>query len=393
MIKFGPGIMLILGALAALGAAAIDMYLPSLPTIEIELAAGPGQAQFTLSAFFLGLGIGQLFYGPLSDSLGRRKVLIGGLLLYCIASLLCSFADTMIELIGVRFIQALGAASGGVIARAMVRDVFTVDKAAQAQSFINLAFSITPLLAPTIGGFLLIWIGWRSIFFALFIFGLTCLLTLYSKIPETLPIERRIGLSPRSILSGYKKILTNRRSLGSMLAGACAFSCMFTYFAASPFVYIQIFGIPDQYYGLLFGLNVLGIIGANFINARTVVKHGPLLMLRIGVGVLCIGGLLLFCTIFSKIGGIFGIIIPLFFVIGSIGFIGANAIALALEPFADLAGTTASLFGFIQMIMGAVSGIIVGALHDGTAGPMGLIILILSLASFIFLKLFVQNKN
>ena len=175
MINFSSGLIFLLGALAALGAAAIDMYLPSLPSIESELGGVSGSAQFTLSSFFIGLGLGQLFYGPISDSLGRRKVLVVGLLIYCLGSLFCFFAGTMMELVAARFFQALGAAAGGVIARAMVRDVFTGKKAAQAQSFINLAFSFTPLMAPLFGGYLLIFFGWRSIFLALLLFGIICL--------------------------------------------------------------------------------------------------------------------------------------------------------------------------------------------------------------------------
>ena len=289
MTNFSSGLICLLGALAALGAAAIDMYLPSLPSIESELGGVSGSAQFTLSSFFIGLGLGQLFYGPISDSLGRRKVLVVGLLIYCLGSLFCFFAGTMMELVAARFFQALGAAAGGVIARAMVRDVFTGKKAAQAQSFINLAFSFTPLMAPLFGGYLLIFFGWRSIFLALLLFGIICLLILILKIPETLSKKKRNTLGLVSIVLGYRRILRNSRSIGSILSGALAFSCMFTYFAASPFIYIDLFKIPDQYYGFLFGLNVLGIIGTNLINARTVIKYGPLVMLRIGVSMMCVG--------------------------------------------------------------------------------------------------------
>ena len=236
MTKFSPGLIFLLGALAALGAAAIDMYLPSLPSIQSELGGVSGNAQFTLSSFFIGLGVGQLFYGPISDALGRRKVLVVGLLLYCLGSLFCFFAGTMMELVIARFFQALGAAAGGVISRAMVRDVFNGEKAAQAQSFINLAFSLTPLMAPLVGGYLLIFFGWRSTFLALLLFGIICLLILVLKIPETLPIEKRNSLRLVPIVSGYKSVLRNSRSMGSIIAGALAFSCMFTYFAASPFI-------------------------------------------------------------------------------------------------------------------------------------------------------------
>ena len=357
------------------------MYLPSLPTIEMELAGEPGVSQLTLSAFFVGLAVGQLIYGPASDALGRRKVLIWGIILYCFGGLACLFVETIEQLIFARLIQALGAAAGGVITRAIVRDLFSLDKAAQAQSFINLAFSITPLLAPTIGGYLLVLYGWRSIFLALLCFGLGCLIALVLRVPETLPFERRKTFSLMSLMTGYRRILGNRQSMGCIFTGAFAFACMFTYFAASPFIFIKIFEVPEERYGLLFGLNVIGIIIGNIINTRLVLRKGALVMLRVGSIISALGGLSLFIAIANNLFGIYGVIIPLFFVIGSLGFIGANAIAGALEPFPDLAGTTASLFGFLQMMLGAFVGGLVSLLHDGTALPMAVIIVLLSFMS------------
>lgn len=368
------GLTVILGALAALGAAAIDMYLPSLPMIETDLSPGSGQAQFTLSAFFVGLGIGQLFYGPASDAFGRRRVLMGGIILYCVASLACAFAGSMEQLIAARFIQALGAASGGVIARAMVRDMFALNEAARAQSFIALAFSVTPLLAPNIGGYILIAFGWRAIFLVLCGFGAVCLFMLVTRVPETLAPERRTPLRFLSLLRSYRLILSQRRSVGCILTGAFGFAGMFTFFAASPFVYIEVYGIPYQHYGLLFGMNVLGIMATNYINTRLVIQKGAMAMLRIGSMLSALGGVLLFVCITFEIGGLAGVVAPMMLVVGSLGFIGANAIAGALEPFPTLAGTTASLFGFSQMMLGALLGGIVGLTHDGTPLPMGILI-------------------
>ncbi|MAR89108.1 MAG: Bcr/CflA family drug resistance efflux transporter [Rhodospirillaceae bacterium] len=391
--KTTRGLTLILGGIAALGAAGIDMYLPSLPTIEMELAGEPGASQLTLSAFFVGLAVGQLIYGPASDALGRRKVLIWGIILYCFGGLACLFVETIEQLIFARLIQALGAAVGGVIARAIVRDLFSLDKAAQAQSFINLAFSITPLLAPTLGGYLLILFGWRSIFLALLCFGLVCLIALFLRVPETLPVERRKTFSLTSLINSYRRILSNRQSIGCILTGVFAFACMFTYFAASPYIYIKIFGVPEEHYGLLFGLNVIGIIIGNIINTRLVLRKGALVMLRVGSMISALGGLSLFIAIANNLFGIYGVIIPLFFVIGSLGFIGANAIAGALEPFPDLAGTTASLFGFLQMTLGAFVGGLVSVFHDGTALPMGIIIVLLSFMGFSSYLVFLCSRK
>ncbi|MBM86129.1 MAG: Bcr/CflA family drug resistance efflux transporter [Rhodospirillaceae bacterium] len=387
------GLILILGALAALGAAAIDMYLPSLPTIERDLSARTGKAALTLSSFYIGLAFGQLFYGAVSDAYGRRRVMMGGIVLYSLASLGCILASDADELIAARFIQALGAASGGVIARAIVRDMFEIGEAARAQSFINLAFSVTPLLAPLIGGYVLIWFGWRAIFVVLCVFGVGCLVALVFRVPETLTEERRTPLSLTGLLRNYRCILTHRQSIGCILTGAFAFSCMFTFFAASPFVYIEVFKVPDQHYGLLFALNVLGIMAANLINARLVVGRGALYMLRVGSIVSAAGGTILFVVTTLEIGGLVGVVAPLILVVGSLGFIGANAIAGALAPFPKLAATTASLFGFCQLLLGGMVGWLAGSLQDGTSGPMGLIIGVMSVMGLMACLLLIKQPT
>ena len=267
------GLVVLLGAIAALGAAAIDMYLPALPRIGAELGSASGQAQLTLGAFLIGLGIGQLFHGALSDAYGRRTVLIAGTVLYCLASLGCTTATSIEALIAWRFVQALGAAAGSVVVRAVVRDLYSMDEGARAQSFINMAFLVTPLLAPNIGGYLLAWFGWRSIFVLMSAFGAVCLIALVMRLPESLPPERRTRLSPVSLLRGYGRILRERQTLGCLLAGTFSFACMFTFFAGSPFVYITYFGVPEQHYGLLFAINVIGIAGTNYLNARWVTRN------------------------------------------------------------------------------------------------------------------------
>jgi len=373
----------VLGIVTALGAAAIDMYLPALPRIATDLASTSGAAQLTLGVFLVGLGVGQLVHGAVSDAYGRRWVLICGIVLYCGASVGCTTATDVDTLIAWRFVQALGAAAGSVIARAIVRDLYSMDEGARAQSFINMVFLITPLLAPNIGGYLSTWFGWRSIFILMSLFGALCLVALLFRLPESLPAERRTRLSPLSILSGYAAILAERQTLGCLLSGTFSFACMFTFFAGSPFVYITYFGVPEQHYGLLFATNVVGIISTNYLNARLVVSVGAIRLLCIGCAVCATAGLVLAVTTHFAIGGLWGVVVPLVFVVGSLGFVGANALAGAMEPFPNRAATTASLLGFARMLVGAGAGAVLAVIHDGTPEPMGYLIAILGALSFL----------
>ena len=277
-------------------------------------------------------------------------------------------------LIAWRFVQAIGAAAGSVVVRAVVRDLYSMDEGARAQSFLNMAFLVTPLLAPNIGGYLLAWFGWRSIFVLMSAFGAACLIALLVRLPESLPPERRTRLSPMTLLRSYGRILQERQTLGCLLAGTFSFACMFTFFAGSPFVYITYFGVPEQHYGLLFALNVLGVAGTNYLNARWVTRVGAIRMLVIGCASCATAGLVLAATTYLAVGGLWGVVVPLVLVVGSLGFVGANALAGAMEPFPELAGTTASLLGFSRMVVGASAGAALGLIHDGTPLPMGAMI-------------------
>ena len=377
-----------LGALTALGAAAIDMYLPALPAIDRELATGAVTAQQTLSAFFLGLAAGQLIYGPLSDRFGRRPVIAFGVVLFVVTSLVCAFANSMETLLLGRFFQALAASAGAIVGRAVVRDLYRLDDAARAQSFIQLVFLMTPLLAPTIGGYIALWFDWPAIFIALAGFGGLCLVALVTLLPETLPAPRRRPLNPAAVFTAYGAVLRHKRSMGCILTGGFAFACMFTYFAESALVFTRLYGVAEQDYGLLFALNVLGLMAANFLNGRVVGRFGTFAMLAVGAALVWLGAMVLLAVAWTGFGGLWGLVLPLMLVVGSLGLVGANAMAAALEPFGDRAGLAASLQGFMQMTIGALAAFLVGQFHDGSAMPMAVTIAVLaslSLAARVFL--------
>lgn len=367
-------LLLILAALAAFGPLSIDMYLPSLPTIGAELGAGTGQVQLTLSLFFIGAALGQLFYGPMSDRLGRRPLLLIGISLYVLSSAAAAMAGGIEALIAFRLLQALGGAAGTVIARAIIRDLVGGDAAARALSLLTLVMGTAPLAAPLIGGQVLIWLGWRAIFWLLAVFGLACLAAVLLAVPETNPPERRHRLSLGGMVAAYFRVLAHRRSFGCLLTAGMAFAGMFAYISGTPFVYIEVFGVPPQLYGFLFGLNILGIMSGAFLNSRLVLRFGRNRMLSVGVGMTAIAGLALLATALSGVAGLLGIVVPLFFYVGSLNLIAANAMARVLDTFSHFAGTAAALFGLCQFGLGAVAGALVGQLHDGTPVPMAAVI-------------------
>ncbi|HKI97932.1 MAG TPA: Bcr/CflA family multidrug efflux MFS transporter [bacterium] len=374
----------LLGALAAFGPMSIDMYLPSLPTIAQDFGVPVSEVQLTLSAFFLGFAIGQLTYGTLSDRFGRRPVLITGIAFYIFTSALCAASAGVGTMAAARLVQALGGGAASVISRAIVRDLFGGNQAARVMSLMVMVTGLAPLGAPLLGGQVLLWLGWRAIFWVLAAFGTACLLAVLRGVPETNPPERRRPLRLGAMLGGYWEVLRNRQALGTILAGAMAFAGMFAYISGTPFVYIELYGISPQLYGFLFGLNIVGMMIGAYCNSRLVMHLGSGFMLGVGTVLICAAGLALLACAWSGVGGLLGIVVPLFFYVGSLNLISANAVSRTLQHFPRIAGTAAALYGATQFGFGAFSGALVGLLYNGTAVPMAAVIAcagVLSLAA------------
>mgnify|MGYP006167453409 CR=1 FL=1 len=266
--------VLILGALSAFGPLAIDFYLPAFPAMAQAFATDEKHVQTTLAAYFLGLSIGQLAYGPVADRFGRRKPLLFGVALFTLASLACAYAPNLDTLVLARFVQALGGCAGMVLSRAIVSDKCDPVASAKVFSQLMLVMGLAPILAPMLGGVLVNLAGWQSIFLVLSLFSAACLLAVSLGLPESLPADM-----PRQPLSGalrqYLRLLNDRVFLGHALTGGIAIAGMFAYIAGSPFVFIELYGVPAEHYGWLFGSNAAGFVIMAQVNARLVLRGGP----------------------------------------------------------------------------------------------------------------------
>lgn len=366
-------LLLILGALSAFGPLAIDFYLPSFPALARAFATDVEQVQLSLAAYFLGLALGQLLYGPLADRYGRRRPLLAGVLLFTLASLACALAPSLEWLIGARFVQALGGCAGMVVTRAVVRDLCDPIASAKVFSQLMLVMGVAPILAPLAGGLLLSALGWQSIFVCLSLFSALCGLAVALWLPETLAQDGPPA-PLRGALGEYRRLLGDWPFLGHALTGGLAIAGMFAYIAGSPFVFIELYGVPAEHYGWLFGGNALGFILAAQLNAWLVVRHGPGYWLRRLVWFYLACGLALLAIALARPMVLWPLLLPLFGCMASLGVLLPNASACAMAGQGRHAGSASALLGSLQFTIAASAAALVGALHDGSAWPMALVI-------------------
>ncbi|ABY96545.1 TPA: multidrug effflux MFS transporter [Pseudomonas putida] len=365
--------VLILGALSAFGPLAIDFYLPAFPAMAQAFATDEKHVQATLAAYFLGLSIGQLAYGPVADRFGRRLPLMFGVTLFTLASLACAYAPNLDTLVLARFVQALGGCAGMVLSRAIVSDKCDPVASAKVFSQLMLVMGLAPILAPMLGGVLVNLAGWQSIFLALSLFSAGCLLAVSLGLPESLPEH-----IPRQPLSGalrqYLRLLADRAFLGHALTGGIAIAGMFAYIAGSPFVFIKLYGVPAEHYGWLFGTNAAGFILVAQVNARLLARRGPAFLLARAVWLYLVAGLVLLGVAALRPAQLWPLLIPLFICIASLGCIIPNASACAMSGQGARAGSASALMGCVQFSVAAGAAALVGLLHDGSAVPMAMVI-------------------
>ena len=365
--------ILILGALSAFGPLAIDFYLPAFPSMALAFGTDEKHVQLTLAAYFAGLSIGQLLYGPVADRFGRRLPLLVGVGLFTLASLACAYAPNLEWLIGARFVQALGGCAGMVTSRAVVSDKCDAVGSAKVFSQLMLVMGLAPTLAPLLGGLLVNTTGWQSIFLTLTGFSALAGLAVALGLPESLP-----DYVPRQPLSGalrqYGRLFGDRVFLGHALTGGIAVAGMFSYIAGSPFVFIKLYGVPAEHFGWLFGTNAAGFILVAQVNARLLAKRGPAFLLARAVWVYLLAGVTLLAVSAMHTEALWPLLIPLFVCIASLGCILPNASACAMNGQGARAGSASALMGCLQFSVASGAASLVGILHDGSAMPMAMVI-------------------
>lgn len=386
-------LILILGSLAALGPLSIDMYLPAFPDMSRSFDASASLIQLSLTACMLGMALGQLIVGPLSDVRGRKRPLMFALLAYLLASLACAMAPTIEVLIALRFIQGAAGASGIVISRAIVRDLFDGPELTRFFAALSLVNGTAPILAPVIGGQLLRFGDWHFVFYLLAILSTMMLLAVALRLPETLPLDRRVEGNLTTTLKTFGRLLTDRVFIGYAFAQAFVMGAMFAYISGSPFVLQNIYGASPQQFSFLFGLNGIGIILAAQIAGRLAGRVDSERLMRISLTIVASASILLFLALTLTDQLIF-VMIPLFFVVSSVGLISTLGFTLAMQNYGATAGSASALLGLLPMLVGSLVSPLVGIMGEQSAVPMGIIIMTLDcLALILYYGLIVRRPN
>ncbi len=366
-------ILLILSALMSFSSIATDMYLPALPTLVTDFHTAIAHVELTISTFLVGFSLGQLLWGPLGDRYGRRPPIAAGLALFVIGSIGCALSLSIAQMLAWRLVQAVGACAGPVLARAMVRDLYPRERAAQMLSVLILMMAVAPLLGPLAGGQVLLFWSWRAIFWILVAAGLLALGALWL-LPETLPVHRRSQAPLRDTLSDYLALVRNPRLLGYAVSGGFYYAGCYAFIAGTPFAYVDYYHVPAQAYGLLFGVNIAGLMGLNFLNTRLVMRLGSDRIFRAGASIAAVSGIVLAMDARFGWGGLAGLAVPIFVFMAVSGLIVANSVASALAAFPTQAGAASSLVGAMHYGSGVLSAAMLGWFADGTPWPMGAIV-------------------
>jgi DHA1 family bicyclomycin/chloramphenicol resistance-like MFS transporter len=383
---------IILGLLAAIGPFAIDMYLPALPTIAAVLDTPTAAVQMTLMSYFVGFGLSQLVYGPLSDMFGRKTPLYFGLSLFIAASLGCALAPGIGWLIFFRLFQGIGGAST-VMVRAIVRDLHTGIEATRLMSFVMLVFSVSPILAPLTGSALIVPFGWRAVFVAVAVLAVLGLCMIIFALPETRPKPLRVKSELHEMLAGYGRLLRDPRFLGLTFIGGLGLSSFFTFLASSSFIYIGHFGLTPTMYSFAFSINAVGFIGASQFSAALGARYGMARVISVAVSNFTVFTAALFLMVLAGADSLLILIPMLFAAFACLGLVIPTAMVLALEDYGEIAGMAAALGGTLQMIAGGATVALVSLFYNGTVLPMVAVIALCAAGAFILSRLTLRSHE
>lgn len=362
-------IVFILGLLAMLMPLSIDMYLPALPVISAQFGVPAGSAQMTLSTYILGFALGQLFYGPMADSLGRKPVILGGTLVFAAAAVACALGQTIDHLIIMRFFHGLAAAAASVVINALMRDIYPKEEFSRMMSFVMLVTTIAPLVAPMAGGAVLVWFSWHVIFWILALAALLASAMIFFFIDETLPVERRQKFHIRTTIGNFASLFRHKRVLSYMLASGFSFAGMFSFLSAGPFVYIELNHVSPQHFGYYFALNIVFLFIMTIINSRFVRRVGALNMFRAGLWIQFVMAIWLVVSAFLGVG-FWALVVGVAAFVGCVSMVSSNAMAVILDEFPHMAGTASSLAGTFRFGIGAIVGALLSMATFTTAWPM-----------------------
>ena len=363
-------LILILGLLAAIGPLSIDMYLPAFPSIAKGLNTTVASVMLSLSSFFIGISMGQLIYGPLLERYGRKTPLYFGLAVYAISSFACATAMSVETLIVFRFFQALGGCVGMVASRAMVRDLFDVKDNAKVFSTLMLVIAVSPIIAPSLGGLINNYIGWRFIFIMLIIVIAMIVAGIYFLLPNSKQPDPNYSLKPKAILSGFASILKHPQFILYAFSGAVASAGLYAFISGSPYVFLEIFKATEQHYGWGFAFVASGLIGSSQLNSLFLKKYTSQQIIKVALVSQSIIAITLVSIAILGLSELYSTLILVFLYLSCQGFIFPNASALSMAPFGHNAGNASALLGFIQMSLGALMSAMVSVLHNGTTVPM-----------------------
>lgn len=384
-------LILILGTLTALGPLSIDMYLPGFPAIAKDLHETVARVALSLSSFFIGISAGQLLYGPLLDRFGRKKPLYIGLAVYILASFGCMTAHSIEALIALRFIQAVGSCAAGVASMAMVRDLFPVKDSAKVFSLLMLVVGASPMIAPTVGGYITAAFGWQSVFLILAVMGILILAATIFFLPDSYQPDTSLSLKPKPILLGFWAVLRQPQFYTYALTGAAAFSGLFAYVSGSPLVFMDVFHVNGKIYGWIFAFLSVGLIGSSQFNGLLLKKYRSEHIVRIAIFAQCFVALIFLVGTMNNWFGLYATIAMLFLFLSCLGIANPNASALSLAPFAKNAGSAAALMGALQLGMGALASVGVSLFDTKSALPM--VAIIAGMSFLALLILLIGKKN